>query len=433
MKIACYGFVDSTAGSVAGANFLILNELLRRGHDIDFFAKKDFVPPEEVLMDWDNFTYVGVDRPGFQTVERRVCSSFLPYPVKHLATTVSYQAHLRHIRQTLLERHAWAPYDIVLFLGTGAQFALPDDLPVVSWLQGPPQSEIESIIDNAEPIVDLCGPLTYAKLRLFYLWKNRRMHQEIQHSDTLICGSEWARQRLIDYGVAPSSAHALPYPFDLNLFSLDPNRDRPSSPTFVWLGRIVPRKRLDLLLDAFAMLAAERSDVHLRVVGHFDHFGGYRTLIDNFPYPNQISYTSNVPRRDVPDLLGSATALVQPSENENFGSSVAEALAVGTPVVLGPTNGTREYATSACFSFDEYTPESLYRALKACLHAQTSTPYDLAEAARKTAEDQFQVRDIVGRLETILELQSTPDTPPVNGHQLRRSASSEPAELLPPV
>ncbi len=42
-----------------------------------------------------------------------------------------------------------------------------------------------------------------------------------------------------------------------------------------------------------------------------------------------------VPREAVPDLIRQATAVVQVSENENFGSSIAEALACGVPVVAG--------------------------------------------------------------------------------------------------
>ncbi|WP_243664289.1 hypothetical protein [Rhodothermus marinus] len=43
MRIACYALVEQHAGSVASANYLILEELLRRGHQVDLFAKADFV------------------------------------------------------------------------------------------------------------------------------------------------------------------------------------------------------------------------------------------------------------------------------------------------------------------------------------------------------------------------------------------------------
>ena len=60
--------------------------------------------------------------------------------------------------------------------------------------------------------------------------------------------------------------------------------------------------------------------------------------------------------QEVPALLREATVLVQTSENENFGSSVAEALACGTPVVVGPSNGTADYIDEHSMIFGDYEP-----------------------------------------------------------------------------
>jgi glycosyltransferase involved in cell wall biosynthesis len=402
---------------------------LERGHTIDFFAKEDFVRPEE-LFGWDTFTYVGVERPAYLRLEEWTRRAPLPHPIAHATGLFSYQAHLQALRRTLIRRHHRTPYDVVLFLGTGAQFDLPDTAPpVVSWLQGPPTTEIESIRKHRDQIVTLCGPLTYAKLRAFYLWKHRQSRREITRSNVVICGSPWSRDRIIEYGVAPEQVYALPYPFDLTFFS-PASYAAPTPPyTFLWLGRIVPRKRLDLLLDAFALLAAKRSDVHLQIAGHLDHFEGYRALLDAFPYPDQLSYVSHVPRSEVPELLGMSTALVQPSENENFGSSVAEALAVGTPVILGPTNGTGAYATDACFSFDQYTPDAVCAALEQCLTAQISTPRTLKRQARQTAEAVFSTDSVVDQLEHILLDTAAQQAATSSGDGLPRTAAAPPIKV----
>ena len=63
-----------------------------------------------------------------------------------------------------------------------------------------------------------------------------------------------------------------------------------------------------------------------------------------------------------------ADVVVQPSEYEEFGSAVAEALACGVPVVTGPTNGTGEYAPSeGSAKFERYEPSSLADAIDRAL------------------------------------------------------------------
>jgi glycosyltransferase involved in cell wall biosynthesis len=72
-----------------------------------------------------------------------------------------------------------------------------------------------------------------------------------------------------------------------------------------------------------------------------------------------------VSQAEVLDYLREADMVVQPSECEEFGHAIAEAMACGVPVVVGPTNGTREYAPPAgSVVIDHYEPASLADALE---------------------------------------------------------------------
>ena len=84
-------------------------------------------------------------------------------------------------------------------------------------------------------------------------------------SDALICGSNWTRSRLVELGVAAGDVTALPYPVDLEQFApaADESLDW-SQPEIVWLGRIVPRKRLDIAVDAFPIVLERFPGARLR-------------------------------------------------------------------------------------------------------------------------------------------------------------------------
>ena len=402
MRIACYALVEQHAGSVASANYLILEELLRRGHQVDLFAKADFVRRPEGLVRWPNFQYEGVLLERLHALRDR-WRPLLRGGLERLVEDWIYQRHVAAIAHRLAEQHRTDPYDVLLFLGVGAQFQVAG-LPVVAWLQGPPQTEWQAIHRLRHQLIALSGRGLYWKLWAFYRHRQWIARRQLARCQAIICGSAWSREHVIAFGVPAEQVFALPYPFDLELFRPDPSVPprHPGRRTLLWLGRIDPRKRLDLMLEAFALLLEKRRDVHLEIIGRFTYAPEYRRLIETFPFPEHLTYAPHIARTQVPDLLRSVDVVVQPSEDENFGSTVAEALCCGKPVVVGPTNGTGEYCGEAAFRFDRYAPEALCAALEAALQTIEANPSGLAERARQMAEQQFDVRHVVDRLEAIL-------------------------------
>ncbi|MEM1128703.1 MAG: glycosyltransferase family 4 protein [Bacteroidota bacterium] len=399
MRIACYGLVDQAAGSVSSANYYLLDELLQRGHQIDFYAKKDYVHPER-LFHHEGFTYHGVLLED-KVAKRARIPAVLDRALHRAIEEWLYRAHLEEIAVQIARDHRLQPFDLLLFLGVGALFEGPG-MPVVSWVQGPPQTEWRAIERLRPQIQQLCGRMLYTKLRVFYAYKQRAARRELARTDHVICGSPWARQHVIDFGVAPARVHALPYPIDLELFR--PEEQAPlhaGRHTLLWLGRIDPRKRLDLMLDGFKLLLDERRDVHLELIGRLNYAPEYGQLIRDFPYPDHLTYRDAIQRDEVPDLLNRVAVAVQPSEDENFGSTVAEALCCGTPVVMGPTNGTAAYGGEASFLFESYTPGAVKHALAEALEALARRPDELRATARQTAEEAFDTRRVVDQLEAV--------------------------------
>jgi glycosyltransferase involved in cell wall biosynthesis len=95
--------------------------------------------------------------------------------------------------------------------------------------------------------------------------------------------------------------------------------------------------------------------------------------------------------------------LIQPSEGENFGSSVAEALCCGLPVIVGSTNGTKDYISPSSFVFEEYNSESLAKIMLEAIEAVEQNKEKLALEARQTAEKNFSVSRVVDCLEKIFQ------------------------------
>lgn len=107
-----------------------------------------------------------------------------------------------------------------------------------------------------------------------------------------------------------------------------------SGPYVLALGTVEPRKRFDLLVEAYDSLAKRDLDVALVIAGQ-DGWGTESTYraIDRSPNAGRIHRIGYVDDAAVPALVRSAACVAYPSEAEGFGLPALEALACGTPLV----------------------------------------------------------------------------------------------------
>jgi glycosyltransferase involved in cell wall biosynthesis len=402
LRIACYGFVDRDSGSCAKAHFLMLEEMAKRGIAIDFFGWRGFNLGEPLEIH-QNFRYY--DLPSASSVDEwmnRLPSKLSQglYPFANIV--FNDDLHYQAIEQEMLKQHHDLPYDAILFMGLNAPFSRKG-VPILSLIQGAPGSEWNLIQKHRKTIIQFCGMTLYAKLKIYYALKDQAARKKLRCSDIVLCTSQWTKQEVVRSGFNPSKVYVLPYPLELDRFSPRSDESVPKQEkVLLSLGRLDPRKRLDLLLDAFALVLQERNDVRLKIVGGFNYVPGYRRMIDAFPFPDKLEYQSFVPQAEAHQLLQSCDLLIQPSEGENFGSSVAEAAACGLPVVLGPTNGTKDYLQDAAFMFEDYTPESLKVAILAALEALDADAVAVRSRMRAAAEQHFHVADVVDTLTSVM-------------------------------
>jgi glycosyltransferase involved in cell wall biosynthesis len=105
-------------------------------------------------------------------------------------------------------------------------------------------------------------------------------------------------------------------------------------PVVIFLGRLHPKKGLDLLIPAFA--DAELNDTVLVVAG--PDADGYRAKLEAEVaargLASRVLFVGMLHGRDRVAALADADLFVLPSYQENFGIAVVEALAAGTPVLI---------------------------------------------------------------------------------------------------
>ncbi|WP_162527450.1 glycosyltransferase family 4 protein [Casimicrobium huifangae] len=127
-------------------------------------------------------------------------------------------------------------------------------------------------------------------------------------------------------------AYFLPGP-DLSL----PRGVREAGPfRFVFAGQLIPRKRVDWLINALAALPDPAAE--LWIVGGGPDEPALRALVDR-GLGDRVRWLGQMPLPDVPDVLAQADCLVLPSVHDGWGAVVSEALMVGTPVICSDACG----------------------------------------------------------------------------------------------
>lgn len=407
MKLAVTGFVSEQAGSVASANALLLRELLSRGHEVHFFSKASFVDPRPAVGERSGFRFFDVTNFGPDQFRRNVERiPFVGFP----AGLYDAWTYNRMLGSEMARSHSTEKYDLSLWLGEFARGRIPG-IPVVSFVQGPPGTDARSIVQRFGEIKALAGPakamkwLLLAKLRL-----SRIGLPPLHLTDQFIVGSRESTLTLSKlYGIARDRIDAVPYPIDLELFR--PPAEALSagehggdgSLRICWLGRIIPRKRLDLFLDGAALAIRQGIDVRLTVIGGIGFVSGYEKLIEAFAFADRLRWEKGIPRETVPALLHRHDVLVQPSDEENFGSSVAEAQACGLPVIVGRTNGNADYLCSRDIHLQDDRPETLAASLREMALRKVENRWDADAVSRGCAEQHFDLASVAARLIKILE------------------------------
>lgn len=127
----------------------------------------------------------------------------------------------------------------------------------------------------------------------------------------------------------------LPFPEELDRTSLE----SPRAFRFIFVGQIIKRKRVDLLISALAYVTD--LDFELLVVGSGVE---EKLLKDKAKYTlgERVTWLGTLPMTEVARELALADCLVLPSDHDGWGAVVSEALMVGTQVVCSSACGSSE-------------------------------------------------------------------------------------------
>ncbi len=169
------------------------------------------------------------------------------------------------------------------------------------------------------------------------------LRQALRQSRSVICVSQALLESLRDF-LPNLEGIVIPNLIDTDYFSLASSRN--GNPcTFFAIGSAEPRKRFDLLVEAFH--AAFRSDpkAKLKIAGEGSETSLIKAQVTALGLDNQVDLLGRLSREQVRKVMQDSHVLVSSSQIETFGISLIEALACGKPIISTASGGANDIVT----------------------------------------------------------------------------------------
>ncbi len=186
----------------------------------------------------------------------------------------------------------------------------------------------------------------------------------------------------------------------------------PDAKIILSVGNIRTIKGYDFLIDSFATIAGKDNRLTLVIAGS-DMFGDVAALRDRaigYGLGDRVMFTEFIP--DIETLYSASDLFALSSVSEGFSLTTVEAMASRLAVVSTDCLGPRDIITDSVDGIivPGRDPETFGRAMTELL-ADEPRRSALGEAARRTAENRFAIKESVAKFETLFSsLVNRPET-----------------------
>jgi len=173
-----------------------------------------------------------------------------------------------------------------------------------------------------------------------------------RNSSALVAASHHVRRLLVLEGAPDHKIHVVRLGF--NLEGIKPTEwsiRKQQQPSVVFLGRFTAKKNPVALIESFALVCKNNSSVQLTMIGEGPEISKVQERIKKHSLENRVKLQGELPRKQALDIVNNNWVYAQHSvtastgDQEGFGITLAEAAALGLPVVSTWHNGIPEQVT----------------------------------------------------------------------------------------
>jgi glycosyltransferase involved in cell wall biosynthesis len=186
----------------------------------------------------------------------------------------------------------------------------------------------------------------------------------MERADHITIGSEYGKSRIVElYGIEPEKItvipHGMPQPTWLPLVDSEPRVEN-DHPILLFVGKMYPRKRIDILLRALPHIREVFPDVELRIIGDGIEWDRLQNLATELDVRANMTFLSHIADdSDFAKEWRQADVLCHPSLQETFGFIYLEGMMLGKPIVAARAGAAPEVLGDAALLVEPESPVAL--------------------------------------------------------------------------
>ena len=251
----------------------------------------------------------------------------------------------------------------------------------------------------------------------FYTWLELFTNQSL---DLYIAVSEKDRQMLLSSGISEDAIELIYNTIDLDVSAIPGDEDSlkkefglpPQAIVCTGIGRLVPQKGFDILIEAFAKIASEIPDLYCIIIGEGEDKDKLTEQIRAAGLEARIRLAGYQDRSKAMSILKSSDIFVMPSRYEGTPIALLEAAALARPILAACAGGIPEMVTHEQHAYlvPIQDPDALAQGLVK-LALQRDYAHMLGQSAQQRVRERFnpesQVRETWAAYEKALARHQT--------------------------
>lgn len=168
-----------------------------------------------------------------------------------------------------------------------------------------------------------------------------------------------------------------------------------------FLGRLHPIKKVENIIYALALLNEEESKLlSFQVMGKFDenYEAFLRAEVKRLNLEYSVTFVGFVSGLEKYERLSQLSALMVPSEQENFGMIVPEAMICGTPVYASLGTPWSELNEHSCGWWKDNKPETIVKVIREILYMDDTEIREMGARGRQLMEEKYEQHKVAGMM-----------------------------------
>jgi len=183
---------------------------------------------------------------------------------------------------------------------------------------------------------------------------------------------------------------------------------RPDDFVLLWLGIVMPHRRLQDAINAVGHLKVRGTKVKLLLAGSErgfpDYFNQLQTLVGELGLEQEVTFAGKVANEEMRDFFCACDAFLFPNENQTWGLAVMEAMACGCPVLVSEGAAVHEVLTDneSAVLFPPRRPDALADKIQMLID-QPQLRQRIAERGRELTRTKYNWEQFANQISQIFQ------------------------------